>query len=63
MKLHENIIDFYKQAIGQVKPKTMKKYAFIVTQFIKFSPTLDPKFVPRFLEFKFPEKSFDTNFK
>ena len=63
VKLHENIIDFYKQVIWQVKPKTIKKYILIVTQFMIFSPTLDPKVVPRFLEFKFTEESFDTNSK
>ena len=57
LKLHENIIGFYKQAIEQVKPKTMKKYAIIVTQFMIFSPTLDPKDVLRFLEFKFMKKA------
>ena len=41
----------------------MKKYALIATQFMIFALTLDPKYVPRFLEFKLEEESFETNSK
>ena len=61
LKLHEDVIDFYKQSMGNIKAKTMKKYALIISQFMIFSPTLDPKDVPGFLEFKFPQESIDAN--
>ena len=48
-KLHEDVIGYYKHIIGPVKTKTMRKYGRIVTQFMIFSPTLDPKDVPEFL--------------
>ena len=41
----------------------MKKYALIATQFMIFALTLDSKDIPRFLEFRFEEESFETNSK
>ena len=47
-KLHEDVIKHYKQTIGSVKPKTIRKYGIIITHIMIFSPTLDPKEVPGF---------------
>ena len=62
-KLHEDVIEYYKQTIGSVKPKTLRKYGRIITQFMIFYPTLDPKDLPGFLRHKFPLESLDDGLR
>ena len=55
-KLHEDVIEYYVNSIGEVNAKTLRKYARIISQFMIYSPTLNPENLDKFIQLKFPNK-------
>ena len=53
IKLHDDVISYYINELGDIDSKTIKKYGREVLKFITFEPTLNPERLQEFVESRF----------